>query len=73
VPLICEAHSNTISIEGPKLFDQPVIQFLRPLARKKSDDLLPSVNKFRAVSLARIQRVREGHFFRITGIPAIFR
>src|ERR1700682_4185113 len=62
-----------MSLEGPQLFDQAIVQFLRPLAGKKRDDLLPSIQKFRAVSPARIDRVRQSHFLRIARIPAIFR
>src|SRR5208282_6580919 len=71
--LIREAHGNATSVEGPKLFDQTIVELPCPLARKESDDLLPSIHEFGAVSPARIERVREGHFFRITRIPAIFR
>src|SRR5271165_5146439 len=73
VRLVSEAHGNAIAFEGPKLFDQPIVQFFCPLARKKSNDLLPSNYKLGTVSPAGIYSVRQRHSFRITRIPAIFR
>src|ERR1700726_2921320 len=52
VPFIGEAHGHTITLERPKLLDQPIVQLFRPFASKKCDDFLPSVHKFRAVSPA---------------------
>src|ERR1700730_9549526 len=72
VPFISEADSDAVSLERPKLFDQPVVQLFGPFASEKCDDFLPSIHKFRAVSPARINRVRQGHFFRITRVPGIF-
>src|ERR1700676_5426156 len=51
-PFISKAHGDTVSLERPKLFDQPVVQLFRPFPSKKRDDFLPSVHKFRAVSPA---------------------
>src|ERR1700674_5437378 len=52
VPFIGKAHGDTVSLERPKLLDQPIIQLLRPFASEKRDDFLPSVHEFRAVSPA---------------------
>jgi hypothetical protein len=72
VPLVCKPHSYSIVREGPELFDEPVIQFFRPFAREKGNDLWPSIHKFRAVSSAGVYSVGQGDFFRIAGIPTIF-
>src|SRR3984893_3498521 len=47
VPFIGEAHGDTVSLERPRLFDQPIVQLFRPFASEKRDDFLPSVHKFR--------------------------
>src|ERR1700688_4667439 len=52
VPFIGKAHGDTVSLERPKLLDQPIVQLLRPFASEKRDNFLPSVHKFRAVSPA---------------------
>src|ERR1700730_5001695 len=51
-PFIGKAHSDTVALERPKLFDQPIVQLFRPFASEKRHDFLPSVHKFRAVSPA---------------------
>src|ERR1700676_1386243 len=50
VPFIGKAHGDTVPLECPKLFDQPIVQLFRPFASKKHDDIFPSLHKFRAVS-----------------------
>src|ERR1700693_5813487 len=52
VPFIGKADGDTVSLERPKLFDQPIVQLFRPFASEKRDDFLPSVHKFGAVSPA---------------------
>ena len=73
VPLVSESHGDAISGESPKLLDQAVIQFFRPFARKKGDNLLPSANELRSVPPAGIRGVSQRDFFRITRIPSVFR
>src|ERR1700720_2928467 len=52
VPFIGKARGDAVSLERPKLFNQPIVQLFRPFAFEKRDDLFPSVHKFRAVSPA---------------------
>src|ERR1700693_2078432 len=52
VPFIGKTHGDTVSLERPKLLDQPIVQLFRPFASEKRDDFLPPVHKFRAVSPA---------------------
>src|SRR5258708_26436083 len=73
VPLVGEAHGDAMSFEGPQLFDQAIVQLLRPLACKKRNDLLPSAHEFCAVSPAAIDRVCQSHLLGIARIPAVFR
>jgi hypothetical protein len=48
--LIGKADCNPFFIESPELFDEPVIEFLRPFSGKEIDDLILAVNKFVAVA-----------------------
>src|SRR6266576_3974113 len=73
VPFVGESHRDTIYIVRPKLFDQPVVQFFRPFACEKFDDLLTPVRKFSAISPARIDGVSERHLSWIARIPAVLR
>src|SRR5262249_15699955 len=73
MPFVSKAHGNTVPVASPEFFDQPIVQFLCPLACKKSDDLLPAIHEFRAVSPTGVRRVGQSHFFGITRIPTIFR
>src|SRR6202022_1621160 len=72
VPFIGKPHGDTVPLERPKLFDQPIVQLFRPFASEKRDDFLPSVYEFRAVSPARVNGVSQRYLFRITRVPAIF-
>src|SRR6267378_7007564 len=72
VAFIGKAYGDTVSLERPKLFDQPIVQLFRPFASEKRDNFLPSVHKFRAVSPAGINCVSQSHLFWITRVPGIF-
>jgi len=72
VPFVSKAHRDAIPRERPQLLDEPIVQLLRPLARKKSDDLASSVEELRAVSSARIDRVGQRYFPGITTVPGVF-
>src|SRR5579862_7587337 len=50
VVFVCEAHCNSIAIECPQLFDEPVVQFSRPLSCEKCNNLFSAGRKFSAVS-----------------------
>src|SRR5882724_4648503 len=71
MPFVGKTRRDAIPVEGPKLFDQPIIEFLRPFAAKKRDDFMSAVYEFRAVSPARIDRVGLSHFFRVARIPSV--
>src|ERR1700692_2147500 len=49
---IGKAHCDTVSLERPQLFYQPIVQLPCPFASEKRDDFLSSVHEFRAVSPA---------------------
>ena len=63
--LITKPHSDTISPKRPKLFNQTILELLRPFARQKFDDLFPSGNKLRSVAPYTVYRVSKRNPLRI--------
>src|SRR5262245_39706184 len=59
VPFVGEPHGDTVAVVSPKLFNQPVVEFFRPLAFQKLNDLSPSGRELGTVSPARIGRVGQ--------------
>ena len=49
VPLVSEAYRNAVPGECPQFLDEPVVQLLRPLASKESNDFITSVDELRPV------------------------
>src|SRR3954470_10062116 len=49
VPLVSEAYGDPVPGKRPHFLDKPVVQLLGPLARKKSNDLVSSVNELRSI------------------------
>src|SRR5215471_12034504 len=72
VPFISEAYRDAVSSKRPEFLDESIVQFLCPLARKKSDDFVSPANELRSISPARVDRVGQGNFSWITSIPAVF-
>src|SRR2546429_3592867 len=54
---IGESHRNAVSVVSPDFFNESVVQLFRPLALEESNDFLPSVYEFRAISPARVNCV----------------
>src|SRR5437763_1339287 len=69
--LVSEAHRDAVPIERPQLFDQPIVQFFRPLALEKRDDLLAAVHEFRTVSPSRVDGIGKCDSLRIARIAGI--
>src|SRR5713226_808704 len=72
VPLIGEAHGDAVSVEGPDFLDQPVIELAVPLARQERLNGLAPLQKFRAITPAAVDRVRERDARGIARIPCVF-
>src|SRR5262245_60049886 len=70
---ISEANGYPIVLKGPQFLDQSAVEFPRPFAPKKTDDLLPADDEFGSVAPPALLAVGKSHFFRITGIPGVFR
>src|SRR5262245_54055782 len=73
VTFISEAHGDPIVLKRPQFLDQPVLEFPRPFASKKGDNLLPADEEFGPVAPPALIAVGKSHFFRITRIPSVFR
>src|ERR1700752_2107994 len=56
-PFILKSHCNPVLVKRPKLFDQPVVQLLRPFAAQKFDDRGAALEKFRTVSPSAVFRI----------------
>jgi hypothetical protein len=50
MPLIGEAHGNSVAVEGPQFLDEPVVEFTGPLAGEEGMDLCPASWELRAIS-----------------------
>ena len=49
VPFVSEAHRNAVPGERPQFLDEPVVQLLDPLARKKSGNFISPIDELRAI------------------------
>src|SRR5215813_13521130 len=68
-----EANGDSIVLKRPQFLDQSVVEFPRPFATKKGDNLLPADDEFGSVAPPALFAVGKSHCFRITRIPSIFR
>src|SRR5712671_4277675 len=73
VPLIGEAHGDAVFVKGPDFLDQPVIELAVPLARQEGSNGPAPLLKFRAVTPAAVDRVRERDARGIARIPRVLR
>src|SRR6185312_12364404 len=71
VRLVGKADRNSFFIKSPQLFDQAVLEFLRPLPAQEGDDLISAIYKFVAIAPTAIEGVALRNFFRVTRVPVI--
>src|SRR5688500_8987502 len=64
-PLVGEAHGDAVIGKGPKLLDQPIIEFAAPLACQEFNDLIAASRKFGAIAPLAVGGVSERHTRRI--------
>ncbi|MNP34617.1 hypothetical protein D3C76_1279140 [compost metagenome] len=72
MPLVGVTDGDAVVGEGPKLFDQTVVQLLLPLTSEETLGFFAIVCKLGAVTPFGVQGIGERNFFRLAGIPAIF-
>src|SRR5262245_33465508 len=73
MPFVSETDGDAIFMKRPELFDQTVIEFLRPLTSQKLDNFFPATRKLGPISPLRVDRVSKRDFVRVARIPGIFR
>src|SRR5262245_36816074 len=72
MPLISKAHCNTIFMERPNLFDQPVVELAVPFAGQESNDGLATDQKFCPISPNTVDAISESDLSRIARVPGVF-
>src|SRR5580658_10369058 len=58
-PLVRETNRDAISCERPQLFDQPILQLLRPFALQEFDDGSSPGGELGPISPSRIHRIAQ--------------
>src|ERR1700674_1745253 len=71
VPFIGKADGDTVRMEGPHFFNQPVVQFAVPFSRQKCFNRLASLQEFGAVSPPAIGSICERDARWVTRVPGI--
>jgi len=71
MPLISEAHGNSVVAEGPEFLDQAIIELLVPFTGEEGDDLRPPVDELRAVTPAAVFGVGQGDPFGVPAVPGV--
>src|SRR5579872_1433127 len=72
VPLVCKAHRDSVSGSNPDLFDEPVIEFARPLAPEESDDFSAAGEDLGPVSPPAVFRICRRDALGLARIPRVF-
>jgi hypothetical protein len=72
VPLVGKANRYAVALTGPELLDQPIVEFLGPLASQKLLDGLAPDEEFRAIAPDAVGRVGHGHSLWVPRVPGIF-
>src|SRR5258708_31813509 len=73
VPLVRESHSDPVPGERPEFLDEPVVQFLAPLAREKRPHFLATHGKFRPVPPSRVLAIDERDATPVPAVPRVVR
>src|SRR5579862_5051594 len=63
VPLVLEAHGDTIAVKRPKILDQAIVEFPGPFPREKCDDGCAPFEDFGAVAPAAVLGIGERDAF----------
>ena len=71
MPFVGKAHRNTVAVKGPQLLDEPIVEFLIPLASEELDNSFPTGKELRPITPLAAGRVCQRHSLWISGIPGI--
>jgi hypothetical protein len=72
VPFVGKAHRDAVVAKRPDLLDQPVVELALPLAGQERNDGVATLEDFRAVSPAAVERVGERDALGIARVPGVF-
>src|SRR5580700_5405291 len=73
VPLVLEAHGNSISRKAPELLHQAVVQFVLPLTFQERFDRIAAAKEFRSIPPLGTLGVPLCHDLRIATVPGLLR
>src|SRR5262244_667305 len=71
MPFVGKAHRNTVAVKGPQLLDEPIVEFLIPLASEELDNRFPTGKELRPIAPLAVRRVCQRNPLWIPGIPGI--
>lgn len=71
MPLVSEAHRDSVGCEGPELLDEAIVELLRPLASQEADDFLPTADEIRPIAPVAIRSINHRNELQIAGIPSV--
>src|SRR6185436_5212957 len=69
MPLIGETYRDAVSVAGPELLDEPVIELPGPLPSEELLDRVAPGKEFGAIAPHAVARVCERHALWIPGVP----
>lgn len=70
-PFVGKAHSDAVAFVRPQLFDQPVVQFARPLAFEEGLYLRAPNRELGAVAPDRVRRIGLCYALWVTRVPGV--
>jgi hypothetical protein len=73
VPFVGVPDGDAVVGERPQFLDQPIVEFLGPLALQKFDYVLSADRKFGSIAPAALFCIAERHTLGIAPVPGVFR
>src|SRR5262249_27100357 len=71
MPFVGKAHRNAVAVKGPQLLDEPIVEFLIPLASEELDNRFPTGKELRPIPPLAARRVCQRNSLWNPGIPGI--
>ena len=72
VPFVGKSDGDAILLEGPKFFDEAIVEFLVPFAGEELNDGVASGEEFRAIAPDGIDRIGQRDALRVASVPGVF-
>src|SRR5262245_15307416 len=71
MPLIGETNSDAVPLTGPKFLDEPIVQFLGPLASQKLLNRFTADKELGSVAPDTVGRIGQRYPLRIVRVPSV--